>query len=43
MVPRPDMIELDMSVDDGLKMLLSIGVVVPEPKKVATTPVAGNA
>jgi uncharacterized membrane protein len=43
MVPRPDMIELDMSVDDGLKMLLSIGVVVPEPKKIATTPVAGNA
>ena len=33
MVPREDVIELDMSVDDGLKMLLSVGVVVPEPKK----------
>ncbi len=33
MVPRTDVIELDMSVDDGLKMLLSVGVVVPEHKK----------
>lgn len=33
MVPREDVIELDMSVDDGLKMLLSVGVVVPLPKK----------
>ena len=33
MVPREDVIELDMRVDDGLKMLLSVGVVVPEPKK----------
>ena len=33
MVPREDVVELDMSVDDGLKMLLSVGVVVPEPKK----------
>lgn len=33
MVPREDVIELDMSVDDGLKMLLSVGVVVPEHKK----------
>jgi len=33
MVPREDVIELDMSVDDGLKMLLSVGVVVPEPRK----------
>ncbi len=33
MVPREDVIELDMSIDDGLKMLLSVGVVVPEPKK----------
>ncbi len=44
MVPRPDVIELDMSVDDGLKMLLSVGVVVPESKKkTATTAIAGNA
>lgn len=33
MVPREDVVELDMSVDDGLKMLLSVGVVVPESKK----------
>ncbi|MHB8742840.1 MAG: DUF502 domain-containing protein [Sulfuricaulis sp.] len=33
MVPQEDVIELDMSVDDGLKMLLSVGVVVPEHKK----------
>ncbi len=33
MVPHEDVIELDMSVDDGLKMLLSVGVVVPEHKK----------
>lgn len=30
MVPRSDVIELDMSVDDGLKMIISAGVVVPE-------------
>lgn len=29
MVPREDVIELDMSVDDGLKMIISAGVVVP--------------
>ncbi len=33
MVPREDVVELDMSVDDGLKMLLSVGVVVPVHKK----------
>jgi len=33
MVPREEVIELDMSVDEGLKLLLSVGVVVPEPKK----------
>lgn len=38
-VPRADIIELDMSVDEGLKMILSVGVVVPgEAKKVASTP-----
>lgn len=30
MVPRDDVIELDMNVDDGLKMIISAGVVVPE-------------
>ena len=33
MVPREDVTELDMTVDDGLKMLLSVGVVVPEHRK----------
>ncbi|MCI0506672.1 MAG: DUF502 domain-containing protein [Gammaproteobacteria bacterium] len=28
-LPREDVIELDMSVDDGLKMIISAGVVVP--------------
>ncbi len=31
-VPRQDVIELDMSVDDGLRMLLSVGVVQPKGK-----------
>lgn len=30
MVPKTDVVELDMSVDDGLKMLISMGVVVPD-------------
>lgn len=33
MIPREDVIELTMSVDDGLKMLISIGVVMPNNKK----------
>ena len=33
MIPRGDVIELDMSVDQGLKLLLSVGVVVPDSKK----------
>jgi uncharacterized membrane protein len=37
MVPRDDVIELDMTVDQGLKMLLSVGVVVPEHNKAALT------
>jgi len=42
MVPRQDIIELDMSVDDGLKMILSVGVVVPGAvkKPAAPTPVS---
>ena len=31
MVPREDVQELDMSVDEGLKMIISMGVVVPQP------------
>ena len=30
MVPRRDVVELDMSVDEGLKMIISMGVVVPK-------------
>jgi len=41
MIPREDVVELDMSVDDGLKMLLSMGVVVP-PWKGAANPGAGG-
>ncbi len=33
MVPRSDVVELDMSVDDGLKMIISAGVMVPEWKQ----------
>jgi len=33
MVPREDVVELEMSVDDGLKMLMSMGAVVPDAKK----------
>lgn len=29
MVPRSDVVELEMSVDEGLKMIISMGVVVP--------------
>lgn len=30
MLPRKDIIELDISIDDGLKMIISAGVVVPK-------------
>jgi len=38
MVPKEDVIELDMSIDDGLKMIISAGVVVPKwsPEKAAS-------
>ncbi len=32
LVPREEIVDLDMSVDDGLKMLLSLGVVQPKHK-----------
>lgn len=35
MVPREDIIELDMSVDEGLKMIISMGVVVPGKESTA--------
>lgn len=31
MVPKEDVVELEMSVDEGLKMLISMGAVVPQP------------
>lgn len=33
LVPRDEIIELDMPIDDGFKMIISVGVVVPEPRK----------
>ncbi|PLY13932.1 MAG: hypothetical protein C0631_12445 [Sedimenticola sp.] len=36
MVPKSEVIELEMSVDDGLKMLMSMGAVVPNARKTAT-------
>lgn len=39
MVPREDVVELEMSVDDGLKMLMSMGAVVP-PVRPQTSPSA---
>ncbi|VAX08095.1 Uncharacterized membrane anchored protein Mext_4159 [hydrothermal vent metagenome] len=33
MVPREDVQELDMSVDEGLRMLMSMGAVVPDASK----------
>ncbi len=33
MVPREDVIELNLSVDEGLKMLMSMGAVVPDAHK----------
>jgi uncharacterized membrane protein len=33
MVPKEDAIELDMTVEDGLKMIISLGVAVPPWKK----------
>jgi uncharacterized membrane protein len=33
MVPREDIIELDMEVDEALKMIISLGVVVPQWRK----------
>ena len=33
MVPKDEVIELDMSVEDALKMIISLGVVVPSSDK----------
>jgi len=33
MMPREDIVELSMSVDDALKMIMSVGVIVPDEKR----------
>ena len=40
MVPREDVLELDMSVEDAIKFVMSLGVVVPQwtPKEVQELP-----
>lgn len=35
MLPRTEVIELDMPVDDGFRMIISVGVIVPEARKEA--------
>ena len=40
MVPREDARELEMSVDEGLKMLLSMGAVVPDAEALKGNPLA---
>jgi len=40
MVPRRDVVELEMNVDEGLKMIISMGVVVPKWRG-STPPPAG--
>jgi uncharacterized membrane protein len=43
MVPRRDVVELDMSVDEGLKMIISMGVVVPKRRGQTPASVGGVA
>lgn len=42
MVPQCDVVELDMSVDDGLKMLISMGAIVPPWQAPPVAPPAAN-
>ena len=42
LVPREEVIDLDMSVDEGLKMLLSLGVVQPKDKIKSSTDVGAR-
>ncbi|MCM8594759.1 DUF502 domain-containing protein [Accumulibacter sp.] len=42
MMPRNEVIELDMSVDTALKYVISMGVVAPPPPRPATADAAGN-
>jgi uncharacterized membrane protein len=34
LMPRSDVVELEMSVDEALKYIISMGVVAPQPKTV---------
>ena len=43
MMPRSDVIELDMSVDAALKYIISMGVVAPGNGKKHPRPIAGGA
>ena len=38
MLPRADVVELDMSVDEALKYIISMGVVAPPPRPELNTP-----
>lgn len=38
MMPKQDVVELDMSVDEALKYIISMGVVAPPPKAAAVPP-----
>jgi uncharacterized membrane protein len=40
MVPKEDVVELEMSVDDGLKLIMSLGVVVPKARQTGKASVA---
>lgn len=40
LVPREEVIELDMTVDEALRMVISLGVVVPEWRRRTLVPVA---
>jgi uncharacterized membrane protein len=42
MMPRSDVLELEMSVDEALKYVISMGVVAPGPTLVAATPGAAR-
>ena len=41
--PEKDLIELDMTVEDAIKLVVSVGVVVPDPSKLKRTDPAGQA
>jgi uncharacterized membrane protein len=42
-VPRADVVELDMSVDEALKYIISMGVVAPPPARAAVAAGASRA